>query len=193
MGLHTWKARPQAPAERNILLLSTEKAPRLAPVCGARIRSANAVPATCRPDAKMLSRWWDGRRDAASVVDEHSRQRSQISCEKQRAALLTTRLVSEARVQRAVHVSAVSAQTSAPLRVVSAFHRVGALRLAAGCCCTTLTACLEWVATRTLRQNGSCPESSKRRCSNRNLVVAGVWEAGEAVVRARRLLCPALR
>ena len=46
--------------------------------------------------------------------------------------LLTTRLVSEARVQRAVHVSAESAQSSAPLRAVSAFHRVGALRLAGG-------------------------------------------------------------
>ena len=80
---------------------------------------------------------------------------------------MTAKLLSEARVQRAVHVSAASAQSSAPLRVVSAFHMVGALRLAGGYCCTMLTTCLEWVATKTLRQNGSCPELSKRRCSSR--------------------------
>jgi hypothetical protein len=40
--------------------------------------------------------------------------------------------VSEARVQRVVHVSAESAQCSAPLSVVEAFHGVGALRLVGG-------------------------------------------------------------
>lgn len=66
-----------------------------------------------------------------------------------------------------------SAQYSAPLRVVNAFHRVGALRLAGGFLVRPAHCTLGMGRYKKLRQNGYCPELSKRRCSSRNVVVAG--------------------